>query len=278
MHASEDAGATWREINQGIVHKDVWSIVQHPRTGALLIGTSPAAVFHSEDAGEHWDEYDRLGTLPSSRDWTGPVAPHISRMKHISLSAQDPNLIYGAIEEGWAVRSLDGGSTWDQLAEGMDHDAHTINIMPDDPRTIIATGGKGIYHSTDRGDTWTKRETGLGVHRYTPAHVVVRPERPKDLLTVVSETGPNGWRRPEGPGVALARSFDQGQTWARLSEALPTEFHGVPRSLIGDPEDADTYFMGMTDGSVWISEDGGERFRQILEGLPPVSSLAAISR
>src|SRR5439155_20735659 len=140
-----------------------------------------------------------------------------------SLSAQDPRLIYGAIEEGWAVRSRDAGQTWDQLAEGMDHDAHTINLMPDNPRAVIATGGKGIYHSTDGGDTWAKREAGLGVHRYTPAHVVVRPDRPSDLLTVVSETGPNGWSRPEGPGVALVRSHDQGLTWERLSGALPAE-------------------------------------------------------
>jgi hypothetical protein len=29
----------------------------------------------------------------------------------------------------------------------------------------------------------------------------------------------------------------------------------------------------MTDGSVWMSDDGGESFSQILGGLPPITSL-----
>jgi hypothetical protein len=29
----------------------------------------------------------------------------------------------------------------------------------------------------------------------------------------------------------------------------------------------------MTDGTIWLSDDGGESFRQILGGLPSVSSI-----
>ena len=42
MYCSEDSGESWREINDGIFHKDVWSIVQHPTTGTLYAGASPA--------------------------------------------------------------------------------------------------------------------------------------------------------------------------------------------------------------------------------------------
>src|SRR5437762_569701 len=57
---SEDGGGTWREMNEGIVHKDVWSIVQHPMTKRLWVGTSPAEVFWSDDRGESWHECDQL--------------------------------------------------------------------------------------------------------------------------------------------------------------------------------------------------------------------------
>jgi len=195
-------------------------------------------------------------------------------MKSLALDTNDPAAIYGAIEEGWAVRSLDGGTSWDQIEEGMDHDAHFVTVMPDNSNVVIVTGGKGVYRSADRGATWSKREEGLEGYRYTPAYVVVRPERPRDLLTSVTKTGPGGWTKPEPPGVAFARSSDQGETWEIVPNAVPADFHPVPRGLVGDLDDADTCYAGMIDGSVWMSTHNGERFEQIVGGLPPVSSLA----
>jgi photosystem II stability/assembly factor-like uncharacterized protein len=216
--------------------------------------------------------------LASTKQWTGPLPPHVSRMKSIGLDVNDPSAIYGAIEEGWAVRSLDGGQTWEQLAEGMDHDGHTIMVMPDSSNVVLATGGKGVYRSTDRGTTWAKCDAGLEQCRYTPAYVVVRPSRPKQLLIGVTATGPGGWSRPDGPGVAFARSEDQGESWRILPEAVGEAFRPVPRGLVGHPDAADVYYAGMTDGSVWMSADGGEHFDQIVSGLPPVSSVAIAYR
>jgi hypothetical protein len=270
---SEDFGESWRPANDGLVYKNVWSINQHPRTGTVWLGTSPADVFRSDDHGESWQECESLHRLPTTKGWTGPLPPHVSRMKSLGLDAQDPSAIYGAIEEGWAVRSLDAGQHWDQLAEGMDHDAHFITVMPDDSNVIIATGGKGVFRSTDRGTSWIKAE-GLEGYRYTPAYVVVHPERPEDVLTTVTGTGPGGWGKADPPGVAFARSEDQGATWRILTEAVPSDFRPVPRGLVGDPAAPEYCFAGMTDGSVWQSAHGGDHFEQIIAGLPPVHSLA----
>jgi photosystem II stability/assembly factor-like uncharacterized protein len=271
---SEDGGASWQERDQGIVYKNVWSIVQHPRTRTVWVGTSPADVFRSDDRGETWQECESLHSLPSTKGWTGPVPPHVSRMKSMALDSNDPAAIYGAIEEGWAVRSLDGGASWDQIEEGMDHDAHYVTVMPDSSNVVIVTGGKGVYRSTDRGASWSKREEGLEGYRYTPAYVVVRPDRPRELLTSVTKSGPGGWMKPEPPGVAFARSSDQGETWEIIANAVSPDFHPVPRGLVADPDDADTCYAGMIDGSVWMSAHNGEHFEQIVGGLPPVSSLA----
>lgn len=275
---SHDAGESWEEINEGIVYKDVWSILRHPRTGTLIAGTSPAAVFTSDDGGDHWHECAQLATLPTTKGWTGPLPPHVSRMKSLHVHADDARLIYGAIEEGWAVRSLDGGQTWQQMAEGFDHDGHAIAIMPDNPRTIVATGGKGIFRSEDGGDTWVTCNAGFEPLRYTPSPMAMHPDRPSVILTAVSREGPGGWTKPEGGGATFVRSDDEGAHWRVLERSLPAGFKAVPRALTGDPSDPDTFFAGMTDGTVWMSEDGGSTFRQILANLPPVHSIAVGQR
>jgi photosystem II stability/assembly factor-like uncharacterized protein len=276
MYCSEDGGERWREINHGILHKDVWSIVQHPGSATLFAGTSPARVYRSDDRGESWSDCPQLETLPTTKGWTGPLPPHVSRMKCLSLSPSDPDRIYGAIEEGWAVRSLDGGATWQQIDEGMDHDGHAIAAMLRDPDTVVATGGKGLYRSEDCGDHWVKLTPADAPYRYTPADLAIHPARPELLYTAVSATGPGGWSRPEGPGIAFVRSEDEGQTWELIRGALPEDNRGVPRGLAVDPEEPETYYMGMTDGTVWVSEEAGAHFRQILRGLPAVHSVTVV--
>ena len=47
----------------------------------------------------------------------------------------------------------------------------------------------------------------------------------------------------------------------------------APRAVVGDPADADGVYIGLTDGTVWATHDGGERFVKAFEGLPPVQGL-----
>jgi photosystem II stability/assembly factor-like uncharacterized protein len=45
--------------------------------------------------------------------------------------------------------------------------------------------------------------------------------------------------------------------------------------MVGDPADPQRAFTGMSDGTVWTTDDGGESFRHVeLEGLPAVVSIA----
>jgi hypothetical protein len=59
---------------------------------------------------------------------------------------------------------------------------------------------------------------------------------------------------------------------------LPEHFKDGPRATAGDPEDPSAFFVGMTDGTVWMSEDGGESFRQILSDLPQATSIRIAHR
>lgn len=275
MFLSIDAGRTWAETNRGIVHKSVWAIAQHPKTGTLIAGTSPAEVYLSRDRGDTWERCDALVRLPSTKGWTGPVPPHISRMKGFALDPHDPNPIYGAIEEGWAVRSRDGGATWEQIATGIDHDGHWIVLLGDPPGALVASTGAGMFRSEDGGDHWTESNEGLMGRRYTAAPIAVHPTRRNTLLTGVTAVGPGGWSRPQGADSAFARSDDGGRTWRVSTAGLPQPCTAPPRALTGvGPAAPDTFYAGFTDGTVWVSRDAGASWAEVAGGLPAVMSIA----
>ncbi|HWP58505.1 MAG TPA: hypothetical protein VNL14_11495 [Candidatus Acidoferrales bacterium] len=276
VYRSEDAGLTWREINDGIIYKEVWSIAQHPRTGELFAGTGPSSIFKSRDGGDTWIDCAQLRNLPETIDWTFPRPPHVSHVKSLALSANDPDVVFGAVEEGWVIRSRDGGETWQNLKDGVEFDAHCIALMPDNENIVIVTSGKGVYRSENGGENFTDSSMGLACRYMAP--FVVHPARPATLFTAAAAVPPSAWRRPEGAASAFYRSDDQGKSWERLSGGLPSHFRAAPRAVAVDPEDPDTFLAGMTDGTVWLSENGGASFRQILGGLPQVTSISVAHR
>jgi photosystem II stability/assembly factor-like uncharacterized protein len=269
MFRSADGGKSWQEINQGITYKEIWSIVQRPDTGEILVGTGPVSLFSSSNRGDSWTDRDGIRTLKDSVEWTFPNPPHVAHVKGLDVAG---DRVMGALEEGWLVRSLDGGQTWETIRQGTHFDSHSVVTMPDDAAKVMSTSGHGVYRSVDGGATFENASEGLDCQYL--AQIVTRQDRPNVLFTAAAEVPPPSWnRRPEGANSGFYRSEDQGSSWTRLRGGLPELIKAAPRGTAGDPDDPETYFAGMTDGSVWMSEDGGESFRQILTGVPGINSI-----
>ena len=273
---SEDEGETWYEINDGILYKEAWSIVQHPKTGELYVGTGPSSVFKSTDSGDTWTDCEQLRTLPETIEWTFPRPPHVSHVKGLALCVEDPLLIFGAVEEGWIIRSKDGGKNWQNIKEGTEFDSHFVAVMPDNPLVIITTSGDGVYRSADGGDHFVPSSRGLDC-RYM-AQVAVHPKRPNVLFTAAAAGPPPSWRQSQGACTAFYRSENQGESWEKLRGGLPSHLKAGPRAVAGDPEEPDNFFVGMADGTVWMSADGGDSFTRILQELPQITSIRVTYR
>jgi photosystem II stability/assembly factor-like uncharacterized protein len=273
---STDGGKSWEERNRGLTYKEVWSLVQHPQTGVLLAGTGPAAIFASHDRGQTWSEYAALRALPSSREWTFPGPPYCSHVKGLCVQGDDGRHIMGAIEEGWLVQSLDGGASWENLQDGCEFDSHGVRVMPDDPNVIVAFAGTGIYKSRNRGKSFEPSFEGLD-RRYMSG-LAVHPGAPQRLFAAATELPPPGWRRPEGASTGFYVSHDQADSWTRVTEGLPGYFTAGARAVAGHPTDPDRYFVGLSDGTLWTSDDGAVSFHKVLDGLPPVSSIGVLGQ
>jgi photosystem II stability/assembly factor-like uncharacterized protein len=273
LFCSDDAGVTWREINHGILYKNIWALAQQSTTGVLYAGTSPAGVFRSDDRGETWVACESLWQLPSTREWHGPIPPYISRLKDLTVSETDPQLVIGAIEEGWVIRSEDGGVTWNQIDQGVPHDSHTIRFVPGAAGAVVLGTQEGMFRSADNGLTWSAVNDGLEGRRYTPAPLVTRVSRPGVLFSSTAAVGPGDWRRPEGGDSAFCRSDDAGQSWITLRSGLPRPLAPIPRAIAVDPVNPRGYLAGLTDGSLWATDNDGDSFHRVLEGGGAIMSL-----
>ena len=270
---TDDAGESWIEKNEGLVYKHCLSLALHPTTGDLYVGTEPACIFRSTDGGESWVELETLRRLPTRKEWTFPGPPYVAHVRGIGLSASDPQVIFGAVEEGWLVRSNDGGENWVNIKDGTEFDSHTVTVLADG-ETVVSASGHGLYRSADGGETFAQSDAGIA-HPYL-INVAVHPARPRVLFTAGAEVPPPGWRRPEGAGAGFYRSEDAASSWTRLTGGLPDRIGPAPRSIAVDPASPETVFIGLNDGALWASRDGGEGFVRIASGLPPIVGIAPV--
>lgn len=273
LWVSPDGGASWQERNRGILYKDLWYLAQHPRSGEIYLAGRPPSIFKSADRGETWTHLRSLHTLEESLHWTMPRAPHIAHVKHIALREDDPTWVCAAIEEGWLVRSTDGGQSWVTLKQGVAFDAHAVMAWPDDPRLLLATTGEGVFRSENGGDTFSRSDQGIEAPFSRGAYVSppgMHPARPEVVFVGAAEVPPPIWHtRREGAGSSFYRSDDRGRTWKKLpGEGLPGPLPGAVRSCVADPWDPDRFYFGTTDGQVWVTPDGGASFRLVAESLP----------
>jgi photosystem II stability/assembly factor-like uncharacterized protein len=272
VYRTEDGGKLWRESNGGLPYREIWATAQHPRTGEVYVGTSPSAVFRSQDGGKRWTELAPLRDLPDYPRWTYSGTSPVSHVRQIALHFGNPSLIFGAIEEGGVVRSMDGGRTWSSLHQGLHTDVHCVLPMTDNPRTLICTTGQGMFHSRNAGDSFTPVGRAPEFSYFTS--IVSHVSRPNVLFTAAAEVPPAQWQRPQGANGAIFRSEDQGLSWHKVAQGFTEPMSAAPRALAFHPDEPECLVVGWQDGTVWLTENSGASFRKIVQGLPAITSVA----
>jgi photosystem II stability/assembly factor-like uncharacterized protein len=221
----------------------------------------------------------------------------------ITAAAFDPRdhaVIYTAALNGcW--RSLDGGKTWRQtngwdITEGRD-----VAVDPHAPDHVYLALPDGVAVSSDRAQTWVRKENGLPERgKYTQVIKVDRDRAGRVLAgcesgIYLTENGAKSWRRvlpttttvddieqaPNDPKqwVAVTQSagawasIDGGVTWKR--------FPGVPAdhalyNIAFDPTHPRRLAIGSWSYGVLTTEDSGATWTDRNAGLPTPHRVARV--
>ena len=158
-------------------------------------------------------------------------------------------------------RRTEGSDTWEFCnAIGGTH-VQAIAVHPTDPTIVYAATDKGLLRSEDRGTTW-----GCAVEAEGSEQMWSVLFHPSDPRTVLTGTAPLG----------LHRSDDGGRTWKRMprpkiAERMVGAFPARVMRLAIAPQRPDVVWAGMEVNGAMRSDNGGESWTDLSEGLVGLS-------
>lgn len=311
---SLDGGASWAEARrppqfakaaEGAAGRSVdhvfWLTPGHASEPQVwYAGTSPQALFRSEDGGDTWKEVAGLNDHPEFIDWRGgdkDGTPDGPKLHSVIVDPRDAAHLLIGMSSGGVFESRDAGASWSPLNSGvaMDfappkedgseyaygHDPHCVVMHPLDSRLLYQQNHCGIYRMDRRvADRWLRigdnmpREVGdIGFP------IVVHP-RDLDTAWVFPMDGSGLWPRVSPGGrPAVYRTSDGGAKWQRQDQGFPARqaWWTVKRqAMTADFNDPLGLYLGTTNGQVWASFDEGGRWQPLALDLPQVYSLAVV--
>ena len=196
----------------------------------------------------------------------------------------DPDVFYTGTTGGGVWKTDDAGNTWGNITDGsFDVGAvGALDVADTDPNVIyVGTGsacirgnvstGKGVYKSTDGGDSWSF--SGLG-HIGQVGDLKIHPKNP-DVAYIAAlghAFGPN-------PERGVYRTTDGGDSWEQvLFVSDSTGFVDLamnpsnPREIYASAWRGErkpwVLISGAEEAGIWKTVDGGDSWKKLNNGLP----------
>jgi photosystem II stability/assembly factor-like uncharacterized protein len=248
-------GVGFRTSKKPATLQKLW-VISFGASGRIYIGTIPGGLFTSDDGGETfalnlplWNHESRGGDLFTT-DGLGDT-------------------------KWFGTPAAEGGD----FAPGI----HSIATHPTDPdRALVAVSCAGVLETTDGGRTWRSRNKGM-TNDYLPDPETEWGHDPHYIA--LSRNQPNHVWQQNHAGVFY--SSDGAATWKKVSHPDIGVHFGFP--VAADAHDGRTAWLlpGKGDnermtigGSLFVArtEDGGESWRQLREGLPQQNAYDVVYR
>ncbi|MEM1127545.1 MAG: glycosyl hydrolase [Bacteroidota bacterium] len=240
-------------------------MAMHPDNDAVwYVAVGSGGVWKTENAGTTWSSlFDGQGSYSIGCITLDPANPHVVWVG-TGENVGGRHVGYG---DG-LYRSQDGGQTWTNMGLKDSEHISKIVIHPEDSNTLWVAaqgplwspgGERGLYKSTDGGQTWTRT---LGDDEWVGVTDLVIDPRDPDVVYAAT------WQRHRnvasylggGPGSGLHKSTDGGDTWTELKRGLPSSNMGKIGLAISY-HNPDHLFAAIEldrrEGGVYMSSDRG---------------------
>jgi hypothetical protein len=297
LHRRDQDSDTWNEIavpvyppqpedRQGDVPWKltlIWSLAAggEDEPGVLWAGTLPGGLFRSRDRGDSWELVRSLWDVPQRREWFGG-GYDVPGIHSICVDPRNSRHVLVGISCGGAWITRDGGNSWSLSAAGMRADYMPPERGEDqeiqDPHLIVQCGAapdvywcqhhNGIWRSTDEAKRWMQIKN-VPVSDFGFA-VAAHPRDPDTAWFVPAAADQK--RIPVDAALCVNRTRDGGKSFEVLRTGLPQQhcYDLVYRHGLAVSDDGQTLLMGSTTGGLWLSENGGDAWRDISTTLPPI--------
>ena len=153
--------------------------------------------------------------------------------------------IWSACGNG-ALRSTDNGLTWKVTTGWQVTEVLKVRVDPLHARRVYAATAYGVFRSTDLGDTWVEKNSGL--RRPFTSDICIDRARTTTLFAATEE--------------GIFKSTDSGDHWALAG------LRGLSvRTIVQNPDQSTSFLAGTEDDGVFFSNDGGATWTQKIAGL-----------
>jgi photosystem II stability/assembly factor-like uncharacterized protein len=168
-----DGGVTWRELDSyyradDLWYRDVHRVVMRPSDPDELYMPTGMGLYHSTDAGRHWERLTDLDFRIGYPDHL-VISPTDERVLFMSGSKLDPSTWRRShFADGVVMRSRDGGRTWAPADSGLPHpsranfEAMCLAAWPGGFALFVGNTDGEVYVSEDGAESWTRIASGLG--------------------------------------------------------------------------------------------------------------------
>lgn len=246
MFQSWNGGKSWQHTLDGV--PESW------------INTCYWMVFDPEVKGKAWSVWSNMHDLPRAKLFRNDHFEHFNRMSGV-------------------CKSDNGVQTWYKCSDGIPEDGAATHIVmdpgsPAGSRTLYAAVcGKGVYKSTDDGNSWVLKNNGITGTLFA-WRLVLLPDNMLYLLVMRSSKNNRVL-----PG-AIYKSNDSAESWEEVSMPEGTNF---PNDLVFDPSRPDRMYLACwpetidgeeRNGGVYLTEDGGRSWKNIFSRSSHVYGLA----
>ena len=267
VDASLFAGLEWRSIGpfRGGRVLAVTGVPGEP--DHFYFGAVNGGVWETRDAGRTWQpifDSQPIGTIGAIA-----VAPSNPRRLYVGTGEAD---MRSSIAQGIGVyRSDDAGKTWRHLGLEDTQQIGRIVVDPENPDLVyVAALGhpygpnaeRGVFRSSDGGRTWKKvlyRDENTGA-----IDLALKPGDPRTVYAALWQTRRPPWNvypPSNGPGSALLRSSDGGDTWTRIDGNGMPAVHGRIGLALSTSDPKRVYAMvDARQGGLYRSDDGGDHW------------------